>query len=95
MTFVSPTLKPIRASLTFGNGVEGRVEAYSSPLPGISLRTRKGAVFELVPKCGSGSLGGRSSPGGQGLACVSGRMFALGREPGRFEGGLYRYSGFR
>jgi len=58
---VSSTLKPMRASLTSGNGVEGRFESYSTPLPVISLWTRKGNEFGWVRKCGRGSLGWRPS----------------------------------
>jgi hypothetical protein len=74
-TSVSPTLKPTRASLSSGDGVEGRFVAYSTPFSEIPLWTRKGDVFGWVHRCGSGSLGGRSTlrdkslPVG-GLGCV-------------------------
>ncbi len=51
--------KPMRAFLTSADGVEGRFEAYN--MPGSPLWTQKGDVFGYVPRCGIGSLGGKSS----------------------------------
>ena len=64
---VSPTLKPVRAFLTSGDGMEGQFESYSTPLPGILVCTRKGNVFRWVPTCGSDYLGRRPSPRGKDL----------------------------
>ena len=50
---MSPTLNPIRDSLTSADGVAGDSMAYSIPRPGIPLWIRKGDVFEWVPKYGA------------------------------------------
>jgi len=52
---VSPIWKPMRASLTSVDGVEGVSETYCIRLHGSPLWTRKGAVFGWVPRYGNDS----------------------------------------